>query len=272
MPPATTTSRALAGRGRRATLNQFALAWIDISTGEFRLTESDRAGLAAEIARLEPGEVIVSDALYGDPELAPYLRSLPAVTPLPRDVFDGATAERRLADYFAVATTEAFGTFSRLELTAAAALRHLCGAHAARQAPAARAAGARGGRHDAEDRRRDAHQSRAHPHALGRAARPLLAAIDRTVTPAGARRAGAAARRPAHRSGAHRATARRGRGLHRRRRAAARGARRPEGRARSRPLARPHRGRPRRSARPRRHPRRPRRGAAFCRNGSRRRP
>ena len=26
----------------------------------------------AEIARLEPGEIIVSDALYGDPELAPY--------------------------------------------------------------------------------------------------------------------------------------------------------------------------------------------------------
>ena len=80
-----------------------------------------RVGLAAEIARLEPSEIIVSDALYGDPELAPWLRTLPAVTPLARDVFDGATAERRLADYFAVATTEAFGTLSRLELTAAAA-------------------------------------------------------------------------------------------------------------------------------------------------------
>ncbi|MFL5040131.1 MAG: DNA mismatch repair protein MutS [Xanthobacteraceae bacterium] len=99
----------------------FALAWIDISTAEFRLTECDRAGLAAEIARLEPGEIIVSDALYGDPELAPYLRSLAGVTPLARNLFDGATAERRLADYFGVATTEAFGAFSRLELTAAAA-------------------------------------------------------------------------------------------------------------------------------------------------------
>ena len=43
------------------------------------------------------------------------------MTPLPRDVFDGATAERRLANYFAVSTTQAFGTLSRLELTAAAA-------------------------------------------------------------------------------------------------------------------------------------------------------
>jgi DNA mismatch repair protein MutS len=101
--------------------SQFALAFLDMSTGEFRVTECDQGALGAEIARLEPGEVIVSDALYGDPELVPYLRSLPAVMPLTRDVFDGATAERRLAAYFAVQTTEAFGTFSRLELTAAAA-------------------------------------------------------------------------------------------------------------------------------------------------------
>ena len=100
---------------------RFALAFLDISTGEFRLTESDRIGLAAELARVEPGEIIVSDALYGDPDLAPMLRALPAVTPLPRDVFDGATAERRLASYFAVATTDAFGSFTRIELTAAAA-------------------------------------------------------------------------------------------------------------------------------------------------------
>src|ERR1700724_2546361 len=99
----------------------FALAYLDISTGEFRISECDRAGLPAEIARLEAGEVIVSEALYADSELAPLWRSLPVVTPLARDVFDGASAERRLASYFAVATVDAFGALSRLELTAAAA-------------------------------------------------------------------------------------------------------------------------------------------------------
>jgi DNA mismatch repair protein MutS len=101
--------------------SRFALAWIDISTGEFRIAECDRAGLATELARLEPSEIIVSDMLYSDPDLAPFLRSLPAVTPLTRDVFDGATAERRLASYFSVATSDAFGALTRLELTAAAA-------------------------------------------------------------------------------------------------------------------------------------------------------
>ena len=100
--------------------SRFALAWIDISTGEFRIAETDRFGLAADMARLEPGEVIVSDALYSDTEVAPLLRTLP-VTPLARDVFDGATAERRLAGYFGVASTDAFGALTRLELTAAAA-------------------------------------------------------------------------------------------------------------------------------------------------------
>src|SRR5690242_15740457 len=51
-------------RARGAEDNRFALAWIDISTGEFRIAECDRTALAAEIARLEPGEIIVSDALY----------------------------------------------------------------------------------------------------------------------------------------------------------------------------------------------------------------
>src|SRR5450756_774629 len=101
--------------------NRFGLAWIDISTGEFRITECDRLSLPAEIARLEPSEIIVSDALFADADLVPYWRTLPAVTPLTRDVFDSASAERRLASFFAVATSEAFGTLSRLELTAAAA-------------------------------------------------------------------------------------------------------------------------------------------------------
>jgi DNA mismatch repair protein MutS len=112
---------ALARSRASSTDDRFALAWIDISTGEFCVAECDRAALAAEIARLEPGEMIVSDALYADAELVPVLRALPAVMPLTRDVFDGATAERRLAEFFGVATTAAFGAFSRVELTAAAA-------------------------------------------------------------------------------------------------------------------------------------------------------
>ena len=124
------------------------------------LPNATAPGSPAEIARLEPGEIIVSDALYADAELAPYLRSLPAVTPLTRDVFDGATAERRLSrlfrgrDHRGVRHAVAAGADRRR------GLRHLCRAHAARQAAAAVAAGARGAGRDAGDRPGDARQSR----------------------------------------------------------------------------------------------------------------
>jgi DNA mismatch repair protein MutS len=112
---------AIARSRASATEDRFALAWIDISTSEFNVAECERGALAAAVARIEPGEIIIADAIFSDVELAPYLRSLPAVTPLTRDVFDGATAERRLAAFFGVATTASFGAFSRIELTAAAA-------------------------------------------------------------------------------------------------------------------------------------------------------
>ncbi|MGN6115284.1 MAG: DNA mismatch repair protein MutS [Nitrobacter sp.] len=101
--------------------DRIALAWIDISTAEFIVTECATGELAATLARINPNEVIVSDALYGDADLSALLRELSSVTPLTRDVFDSATAERRLCDYFAVATMDGLSAMSRLEATAAAA-------------------------------------------------------------------------------------------------------------------------------------------------------
>jgi DNA mismatch repair protein MutS len=101
--------------------DRIGLAWIDISTSEFIVTECATGELAVTLSRISPNEVIVTDALYGDADLGPLLRDLPAVTPLTRDVFDSSTAERRLCDYFAVATMDGLSAMSRLEATAAAA-------------------------------------------------------------------------------------------------------------------------------------------------------
>ena len=112
---------AIARARGSAGADRLGLAWIDISTSEFMVTECATAELAATLARINPNEAIVTDALYSDHELAPTLRELPSVTPLTRDVFDSATAERRLCDYFAVATMDGLSAMSRLEATAAAA-------------------------------------------------------------------------------------------------------------------------------------------------------
>jgi DNA mismatch repair protein MutS len=170
-----------------STEDRFALAWIDISTGDFCVAECERNGISAEIARIEPGEIIVSDALYADAELAAYWSSLPALTPLARDVFDGATAERRLAAFFGVATSESFGAFSRIELTAAAAAvtyieRTQIGKRPPLSPPVREAAGAtlsidQATRSNLELIRTISGERRG----------SLLSAIDRTVTAAGSR-------------------------------------------------------------------------------------
>jgi len=110
-------------RGRPASdaAPTFGLGWLDISTGEFHVAETDAARLAAEIARLEPGEIIVADQVHDDPELRALWRTHAAVVPVAKELFDGANAERRLAEYFGVATSNSFGNFTRLELVAAAA-------------------------------------------------------------------------------------------------------------------------------------------------------
>ncbi|WP_407026576.1 DNA mismatch repair protein MutS [Agrobacterium rosae] len=101
---------------------QFALAWIDISTGVFRLAETTLTRLLADIWRIDPRELIVADTLFHDEELRPVFDMLGRVAvPQPAVLFDSATSEGRIARYFGVSTLDGFGSFSRVELAAAAA-------------------------------------------------------------------------------------------------------------------------------------------------------
>jgi DNA mismatch repair protein MutS len=99
----------------------YGLAAVDISTGQFTLTECPFSELEIEFARLEPREIVCPDTIHDDPELASIWQAtrIP-VTPMARDGLDPASAERRLKDYFGVATLEAYGSFSRAEIAAAA--------------------------------------------------------------------------------------------------------------------------------------------------------
>ncbi|PJI45610.1 MAG: DNA mismatch repair protein MutS [Rhizobium sp.] len=109
-------------RIRGGSTPQLAIAWIDISTGIFRLAETDEGRLLADILRIEPRELIVADTLFFDPELKPAFDVLGrVVVPQPAVLFDSAAAEGRIARYFGVKTLDGFGTFSRAEIAAAAA-------------------------------------------------------------------------------------------------------------------------------------------------------
>src|SRR6201986_2507360 len=167
--------------------DRIGLSWIDISTSEFMVLECGTSELAATLARINPNEVIVTDALYGDPELGSLLRELPAVTPLTRDYFDSATAERRLCDYFAVATMDGLSAMSRLEATAAsAAVTYIDRTQVGKRPPLSPPTREAAGTTMAIDPATRANLELTRTLA-GERRGSLLDAIDCTVTPAGSR-------------------------------------------------------------------------------------
>ena len=101
----------------------FALAWVDISTGEFRTGPVADGTLAAELARVDPGELLVPEGLLEVTELRQVWRDWQdRLTPLPDQRFESLAGERRLKAGFKVAALDGFGAFERAELGACGAL------------------------------------------------------------------------------------------------------------------------------------------------------
>ncbi|MBD1546560.1 DNA mismatch repair protein MutS [Roseibium aggregatum] len=101
----------------------YGLAWIDMSTGSFQVSETDDQRLAADLAQISPRELILPDNLLQEAEVRQVAeQSGAALSPVPRAFFDSSTATDRLAQYFGVKTLDGFGTFSRSELSAAAGI------------------------------------------------------------------------------------------------------------------------------------------------------
>jgi len=99
-----------------------ALAWVDISTGTFRLGETTLDRLVADVMRIDPQELIVADTVFHDETLHEAFDTLgPIVVPQPAVLFDSGSAEGRISRFFDVSTLDGFGHFSRPELAAAAA-------------------------------------------------------------------------------------------------------------------------------------------------------
>ena len=98
-----------------------ALAWIDISTGTFRVAATTPERLLADILRVDPRELIVAEPVYRDEALRPVFDTLGrTANPQPPSFFDSASAVARLSRFYGVATLDGFGRFSRAELSAIA--------------------------------------------------------------------------------------------------------------------------------------------------------
>ncbi len=167
---------------------EYGLAAVDISTGRFDVATLGARELAAELARLDPREVVMPEGVRHDADLAALWRDCRhALTPLPREPEPHAAAERRLAGRYGVSSLDAFGTFTRAEVAAAAyALAYVERTQVAaspRLAPPTRATDAATLRIDPSTR---ASLEIARTQS-GERRGSLLAAVDATVTAPGAR-------------------------------------------------------------------------------------
>ena len=90
-----------------------AIAAADVSTGRFEIIQTDVEAVTAELARLNPAEILAA-------EDGPFAAL--ATTVRPRAGFESSAGEARLKALFGVATLDAFGAFSRAALAAAGGL------------------------------------------------------------------------------------------------------------------------------------------------------
>ena len=177
--------------------DELALAWCDISTGDFTVTATDRSRLAADLARVAPSELLIADAALDDAMLGRLAKeSGAAISPLPASRFDSAAAEHRLRQHFAVADLAGFGSFARAEVAALGTLLDYLHLTQVGNVPHLRSPRqdnpASGLMIDAATR---ANLELTRTLAGDRAG-SLLATIDRSVTPAGRRRLAACLSQP----------------------------------------------------------------------------
>ncbi len=99
----------------------FGIAWLDMSTGELSVSATIETTLPAELARLDPGEILLPDTLVEDgPGM--FADWDDRLSPLPSARFDSVSAEKRLKQVFDVGALDGFGAFSRAEVAAAGAV------------------------------------------------------------------------------------------------------------------------------------------------------
>ena len=166
----------------------YALASLDISTGELIASQASASDLPGELARLKPGEVLLGDDIAGDSVLRRHIEEAgAALTPCPRAHFDSVSGERALKHRLGVAALDAFGEFTRPELAALAGLLTYVEITQVGKAPLLRPPRKeRAGSFLVIDAATRANLELIRSNQGARAG-SLLAAIDRTVTAAGAR-------------------------------------------------------------------------------------
>lgn len=96
-----------------------AVAWAEVSTGEFAVSALNADQLGAELGAIHPAELLITEDRLADMK---GIIASERLTPLARPKFDVRAGERRVKNHYQVDSLEGFGTFSNAEKAALGAL------------------------------------------------------------------------------------------------------------------------------------------------------
>ncbi len=109
--------------------DMLGVSWLDLSTGDFFLEEiglknkPEAVVVSSLLSRLSPVEILVSDRYLQSPKLFEVFNEYrKKLSVLPEARFNFENARRNLLNLFKVETLDAYGSFSRAEITAAGVL------------------------------------------------------------------------------------------------------------------------------------------------------
>ena len=102
---------------------ELAIAWADMSTGDFFVQSCTESDIETVLARLQAAELIYADDLaerlgFGQSDLSVHYHLSAETSAL----FDHKKAKARLADFYGVSTLQGFGQFTPPMLSAAGGL------------------------------------------------------------------------------------------------------------------------------------------------------
>jgi DNA mismatch repair protein MutS len=103
--------------------NDLALAWADISTGEFYSSQSNLSFLGNDLSRINPREILVSDRLYQQEKITSSLVDWRRIVTIQaNNIFDLTKAEHKFRKHYNVISSESFSNYTPAELIACGAI------------------------------------------------------------------------------------------------------------------------------------------------------
>lgn len=102
---------------------QWALAWLELSTGQFLTMATSLESLNADLARIQPSELLMADTLWGNDALVNQLADYHSIiSDQPASQFDAAKCRHQLQTHFELGSLDVLGDLKPAELIACGAL------------------------------------------------------------------------------------------------------------------------------------------------------